>query len=119
MAHMTSRRIFLKHAGLVLAGAQLAPWAKFIHAADLENAIGDTTTGKVRGVVVDGVKIFKGIPYGAPTSGRNRFMALTATREEMEQMLETAQPPATPEARQELNRKWPRSVAAAIGREGP
>jgi len=74
MAHMTSRRIFLKHAGLVLAGAQLAPWAKFIHAADLENAIGDTTTGKVRGVVVDGVKIFKGIPYGAPTSGRNRFM---------------------------------------------
>jgi len=50
---------------------------------------------------------------------REQFMALTATREEMEQMLETAQPPATPEARQELNRKWPRSVAAAIGREGP
>src|SRR5262245_24990070 len=87
MAHITSRRIFLKHAGLVLAGAQVAPWVKFVNAADLENAIADTTTGKVRGVVVDGVKIFRGIPYGVSTSGRNRFMppvkpaAWTGTRD--------------------------------------
>jgi len=87
MAYASSRRTFVKHAGLLLAGAQLAPWLKFVNAADLENAIGDTSTGKIRGVVVDGIKVFKGIPYGAATSGKNRFMppvkpaAWTGTRD--------------------------------------
>jgi para-nitrobenzyl esterase len=87
MAYVSDRRTFVKHAGLLLAGAQLAPWLEFATAADLENAIGDTATGKVRGVVVDGIKVFKGIPYGAPTSGKNRFMppvkpaAWTGTRD--------------------------------------
>jgi para-nitrobenzyl esterase len=75
MSHISNRRSFVKHAGLFLAGAQLAPWLKFVSVADLESAIGDTSNGKVRGVVVDGVKVFKGIPYGASTSGTNRFMA--------------------------------------------
>src|SRR5262249_28814510 len=87
MPYISNRRTFVKHAGLLLAGAQLAPWFKFVCAADLENAIADTSTGKVRGVVVDGVTVFKGIAYGAPTEGKNRFMppgkpmAWTGTRD--------------------------------------
>jgi para-nitrobenzyl esterase len=34
----------------------------------------DTATGRVQGVQTAGIKEFKGIPYGAPTGGRNRFM---------------------------------------------
>ncbi|HEX9083970.1 MAG TPA: carboxylesterase family protein, partial [Gemmatimonadaceae bacterium] len=87
MPYTFSRRSFMKHAGLALAGAQLAPWPKFVSAADLEHAIAETSAGKVRGVVVDGMKVFKGIPYGASTSGKNRFMpplrptAWTGTRD--------------------------------------
>ncbi|RZU42399.1 carboxylesterase/lipase family protein [Edaphobacter modestus] len=39
------------------------------------STIAETSSGKIRGYRHDGVFIFKGIPYGASTSGRNRFMA--------------------------------------------
>ena len=37
------------------------------------NVIADTHRGKVRGAVADGIRVFKGIPYGASTEGGNRF----------------------------------------------
>ncbi|MDD2244729.1 MAG: carboxylesterase family protein [Dysgonamonadaceae bacterium] len=37
-------------------------------------AIADTVYGKVKGFILRGITQFRGIPYGADTSGNNRFM---------------------------------------------
>ncbi|HEY3800640.1 MAG TPA: carboxylesterase/lipase family protein [Caulobacteraceae bacterium] len=36
--------------------------------------VGETVYGAVKGTFEDGINVFKGIPYGAPTGGADRFM---------------------------------------------
>lgn len=68
----STRRDFLKYLSAVsVSGALFAP---FLKARDAKFVVAETNFGKVRGVDNDGIKIFKGIPYGADTSGANRFM---------------------------------------------
>ncbi len=46
--------------------------------AGLEDGIfctGETTAGRIQGLISGGVRQFKGVPYGASTSGSNRFRA--------------------------------------------
>src|SRR5215467_10137207 len=58
----------------VASGATEQP--KTVHSSSKpQNPVVDTATGKVRGFTNAGVAVFRGIPYGATTTGANRFMA--------------------------------------------
>src|ERR1700744_2043598 len=70
MIHTPNRRGLLAAGGLLGASLML-PRGSFAQATD---AIADTTSGKGKGVALTGVKQFKGIPHGADTGGKNRFM---------------------------------------------
>src|SRR4029077_15343705 len=78
-----------------MAAASLAP-------------IVETTTGKVQGTSADGIHAFKGIPYGAPTGGPNRFMppqppaTWAGVREASAYRGHAPQLPGRPERRPEL-----------------
>ncbi|MCK3685725.1 carboxylesterase family protein [Maribellus sp. YY47] len=87
----TNRRDFFQTMGAGVAGFGLAatlPLASCaVPAAKTDNdedeqvlfigddiAIADTVYGKVRGFILRGITQFRGIPYGADTGGKNRFM---------------------------------------------
>jgi para-nitrobenzyl esterase len=78
MMRSSSRRIFISQAGSLLAGAHFANgWALAAESAPdsaTEFAIATTAAGRVRGSVTGGIRVFKGIPYGASTAGHNRFL---------------------------------------------
>ena len=84
-----NRRDFLQKIGLGTAGIAAAPFA--INATPLPQlkaeaddeqylkigddiAVADTGFGKIRGYQMNGVYTFLGVPYGANTAGKNRFM---------------------------------------------
>src|ERR1700735_3020205 len=87
----TSRRDFIKSSALTIAAAGVTSLASQVQAQTApaqppaRSALGggatgnvfvetDTVYGKVQGIQNTGIKEFKGIPYGAPTGGHNRFM---------------------------------------------
>jgi para-nitrobenzyl esterase len=86
----TTRRNFFQTAGLGAAGLGIASalpltsCAITVKAADETDeqvllvdddiAIAQTVYGKVQGFILRGIYNFRGIPYGADTSGKNRFM---------------------------------------------
>ena len=71
MRTTSSRRDFLKHSGLLIAASSIGMPA---FAADGDSVVAETTYGRIRGTELNGIKVFKGIPYGATTAGKNRFM---------------------------------------------
>jgi para-nitrobenzyl esterase len=68
--HVTSRRGFIQQASFLLAfGRAKGAETSFVTA--------ETASGKVRGIEAQGIKTFKGVPYGGTTAGANRFMPPT------------------------------------------
>jgi para-nitrobenzyl esterase len=78
---MTNRRSFLAALGTGYAMANNS-WAQSRQAArDAGTSrsselffTAETQYGRIQGMANAGIKEFKGIPYGAPTSGKNRYM---------------------------------------------
>jgi para-nitrobenzyl esterase len=65
---MNRREFFRNASAAVTVGALIRT------ARAQDYAIAETSLGQVRGVDNQGIKTFKGIPYGASTAGSNRFM---------------------------------------------
>jgi para-nitrobenzyl esterase len=82
----TNRRKFIQNAGLSAAALGLAtPTIASVSRGDNDTdgqilfvgdniAVANTQYGKVKGFILRGIHTFLGIPYGADTSGVNRFM---------------------------------------------
>src|SRR5580700_1754505 len=67
-----TRRDFLKHISALAVSGSV--FLGNLNAQDTKFVVAETAFGKIRGVDSNGIKIFKGIPYGASTAGSNRFM---------------------------------------------
>ncbi len=94
------RRTFLGTSAMAAAATLLdGVWAKAqVVRGRAPSPVVETAHGRVRGYLADGVYGFRGIPYGADTSGPNRFMpprppeAWTSVRDTVELGLRAPQP---------------------------
>ena len=102
-----SRRSAIGQMISLAAVSQLDVILPKVWAADPDYVIAEISSGKIRGVEVDGVKIFKGIPYGGPAMGKGRFIPpsvapkWTGVRDALKfgptaPQLRTSQPPGVP-----------------------
>ena len=75
MPNELDRRSFLNRtvAGTLLGGAFAKAWAAPA-SSDSSSPVVETTAGKIRGTIEDKVCAFRGVPYGASTTGSARFM---------------------------------------------
>jgi para-nitrobenzyl esterase len=83
-----NRREFLQKIGIGTAGIAAVPFVANATSSHAENmadgeqflqigddiAVAETSFGKIRGYRLNGVYTFLGVPYGANTAGKNRFM---------------------------------------------
>jgi para-nitrobenzyl esterase len=78
MTNKINRRSFVSGAALgastILGGAFHNAMAAAAKDSSAQGPVANTTSGKIRGALQDKVNAFRGIPYGAPTGGANRFM---------------------------------------------
>jgi para-nitrobenzyl esterase len=73
MTDRTSRRTFVRHTSAALAALPANLWLPTLASAQTGSVEATTSAGRIRGTLVNGIRIFKGVPYGATTAGANRF----------------------------------------------